>query len=131
MQEMQVQSLGGEDPVEEEIVAHSSILAWRIPWIEEPGRLQSMGHKRVRHNLTTKQGPSLLSISSPVSYQLAPLKQRVCLKLLSQYLFGATQTNLIKILFLLNELLSSVDSRSMFRKKAEAETVQGSFVETM
>ena len=43
MQETWVQSLGGEDPLEEEMAAHSSILAWRIPWTEEPGGLQSMG----------------------------------------------------------------------------------------
>ena len=43
MQEMQVWSLGGEDPLEEEMTIHSSIVAWEIPWIEEPGGLQSMG----------------------------------------------------------------------------------------
>ena len=40
-----VQSLGWEDPLEKRTATHSSILAWRIPWTEEPGRLQSMGHK--------------------------------------------------------------------------------------
>ena len=50
MQEMQVQSLGQEDPLEEEMSTHSSILAWKIPWTEEPGRLQSMGSQRVGHN---------------------------------------------------------------------------------
>ena len=43
MQEMQVQSLGREDPLEKEIATHSSILAWEIPWTEEPGELYSMG----------------------------------------------------------------------------------------
>ena len=43
MQETQVQSLSWEDPLEEEMAAHFSILAWRIPWTEEPGGLQSMG----------------------------------------------------------------------------------------
>ena len=43
MQETQVQSLGLEDSLEEEMATHSSILAWRIPWTEEPGRLQSLG----------------------------------------------------------------------------------------
>ena len=47
MQETGVQSLGWEDPLEEEIATHSSLLAWRIPWTEEPGRLQSMGSQRV------------------------------------------------------------------------------------
>ena len=49
-QEMHVQSLGQEDPLEKEMATHSSILAWRIPWTEEPGELQSMGSQRVRHN---------------------------------------------------------------------------------
>ena len=43
MQEIQVPSLGGEDPLENEIATHSSILTWRIPWTKEPGQLQSMG----------------------------------------------------------------------------------------
>ena len=46
VQETQVQSLGPEDPLEEEMATHSSILAWRIPWTEEPGGLQSMGFPR-------------------------------------------------------------------------------------
>ena len=47
MQETHVQSLGWENPLEKEITTHSSILAWKIPWVEEPGRLQSMGSQRV------------------------------------------------------------------------------------
>ena len=43
MRESRVQSLGQEDPLEKEMATHSSILAWKIPWMEEPGRLQSMG----------------------------------------------------------------------------------------
>ena len=49
IQESQVQSLGQEDPLEKGKATHSSILAWRIPWTEEPGRLQSMGSQRVGH----------------------------------------------------------------------------------
>ena len=48
---MQVQSLSREDPLEEGIATLSSILAWRIPWTEEPGRLQSMGSHRIGHDL--------------------------------------------------------------------------------
>ena len=48
MQETRVQSLGQEDPLEKGVDTHSSILAWKIPWTEEPGRLQSMGSQRVR-----------------------------------------------------------------------------------
>ena len=54
MQETRVQLLGQEDPLEKETATHSSVLAWRIPWTEEPGRLQSMGLQRVRHDLATK-----------------------------------------------------------------------------
>ena len=50
MRETRVQSLGREDLLEKEVVTHSSILAWKIPWTEEPGRLQSMGLQRVRHD---------------------------------------------------------------------------------
>ena len=47
---MRVQSLGGEDSLEEEMASHSSILAWRIPWTGEPGRLQSIELQRVKHD---------------------------------------------------------------------------------
>ena len=49
-QETQIQSLGQENPLEKGMATHSSILAWRIPWTEEPGRLQSMGSHTVRPN---------------------------------------------------------------------------------
>ena len=52
--ETQVQSLGPEDPLEKEMATHSSILAWKIPWAEEPGGLESMGSQRVGHDCTTK-----------------------------------------------------------------------------
>ena len=48
--EKQVSSLGGEDPPEEGMATHSGILAWKIPWTEEPGGLLSMGSQRVRHD---------------------------------------------------------------------------------
>ena len=50
-----VRSLGWEDPLEQEMATHSSILAWKIPWTKESGRLQSVGSQRVGHNLATKQ----------------------------------------------------------------------------
>ena len=50
MQETRVQSLGQEDPLEKEMAIHSSILAWRIPWMEKPNRLQAMGSQRVGHD---------------------------------------------------------------------------------
>ena len=50
MWETRVRSLGREDPLEKEMAPHSSTLGWKIPWMEEPGRLQSMGLQRVRRN---------------------------------------------------------------------------------
>ena len=50
IQETGDRSLGREDPLEKEIATHSTVLAWRIPWAEEPGRLQSMGSQRIRHD---------------------------------------------------------------------------------
>ena len=54
-QETQVWSLGYEDPLEKEMVTHSSILTWKIPWTEQAGRLQSMGSHRIRYDLVTEQ----------------------------------------------------------------------------
>ena len=62
VQESRVRSLGQEDPLEKEMATHSSTLAWKIPWTEEPGRLQSMGSKRVGHDCATSLS---LSISYP------------------------------------------------------------------
>ena len=53
MQEMQVRFLGQKDPLEEEVASHASILAWKTPWMEELGRLQSMGLQRVRQDRAT------------------------------------------------------------------------------
>ena len=58
MRETWVQSLGGEDPLEKEMATHSSILAWRVLWTEEPGRIQFMRSQRVGHDLVTKQQQS-------------------------------------------------------------------------
>ena len=59
MRETWVQFLGWEDPLEEGMATHSSILAWRIPWTEEPGGLQFMGLQRVRHNLMNEQSQQI------------------------------------------------------------------------
>ena len=59
MQETRVQSLSQEDPLEKEMSIHSSILAWRIPWTEEPGGLQSMGLQRVGHDWVTEHTHSI------------------------------------------------------------------------
>ena len=58
-QETWVWSLGWEDPLEDGMAVHSSILAWRIPWTEEPGGLQSIGLERVRHNWACTHGPEI------------------------------------------------------------------------
>ena len=57
MQKTQVQSLGGEDPLEKGVATHSSVLAWKIPWTNKPGRLQSMESQRVGQDLATKAPP--------------------------------------------------------------------------
>ena len=57
MQKTWAQSLGQEDPLEKEIATHSNILVWKIPWMEELGRLQSMGLQRVRNNRVTNALP--------------------------------------------------------------------------
>jgi len=61
MHETQVQSLGLEDPLEEGMATHSSVLAWRIPWTEEPGSVQSMGSQRVRHDGTTNTKTGIIA----------------------------------------------------------------------
>ena len=63
MWETQVRYLGQEDPLEKAVAPHSSTLAWKIPWTEEPGRLQSMGSQRVGHDRET-------SLSFPFPYYL-------------------------------------------------------------
>ena len=59
MQETWAQSLSQEDPMEQEMATHSSITAWKIPWTEEPGGLQSMGSQRVGHDLAAGQQLSM------------------------------------------------------------------------
>ena len=60
MQEMWFRSLGQRDPLEKEMATLSSLLAWEIPWTEEPGGIQSMGSQRVGHNLATEQQQGLV-----------------------------------------------------------------------
>ena len=74
VQEIQVRSLGQEDPLEKEMATHSRVLAWKIPWTEEPGGLQSMGLQRVGHKWATN--PSFLPyfLSSSSRFQLGDYK---------------------------------------------------------
>ena len=62
MQEMLVRSLGWEDTLEEEMATHSNILAWKTPWTEKPGGLQSTGLQSIRDNLVTKQQQHLVTL---------------------------------------------------------------------
>ena len=70
MQEIQVRSLGEEDPLEKGMATCSSILAWKILWTEEPGTLQSMGVTRVRHDLVTKPPPLTTPVLLPTFLSL-------------------------------------------------------------
>ena len=72
MQETLVQPLSREDLLEKEMKTHSSILAWKIPWMEKPGRLQSMGLQRGRHNLVTKQQQNVFFSSGMSSISTLP-----------------------------------------------------------
>ena len=72
MRETCVRSLGWEDPLEKEMATHSSILTWRIPWTEEPGRLQFMGSQRVRHDWATSLSLSSHILMQPVIYLIFP-----------------------------------------------------------
>ena len=86
MQDTRVWPLGGEEPLEEEMATHSSILAWKIPWTEEPGGLQSLGLQRVRCNLATKiQSPTprvTRKIKADIIWQVSSTLRVVLLGLL-------------------------------------------------
>ena len=76
-QEMRVWSLGGEDPLEKEMTTHSSILALKIPWTEESGRLQSMGLQRLGHDWSdlthTQQSPELAETAKVIHRNQSPI----------------------------------------------------------
>ena len=84
MQKIWVWSLGGEDPLEKEMATHSSVLAWEIPWTEEPGRLQSMGLQRVGHDLVTKHTRTYIVAMKTLSYH-KPLSSQT--KSITQFYF--------------------------------------------
>ena len=73
MQEIRVQSLGQEDPLEKETATHSCILAWKIPWAEEPGRLQSMGVTKSQTRLSTVQAENPRAGEAPGIQEAHPL----------------------------------------------------------
>ena len=88
MRETWVRSLGWEDPLEKEMATHSSTLAWKIPWMEEPGRLQSMGLQRVGHDWST----SLECFHNFVD--LLKTTELCTLLLFKKYLFGCVGSEL-------------------------------------
>ena len=105
MQETQVQSLSQEDPLEEETATHSSILDGKIPWIEEPGGLQSMGSQRVRHDWATehkykreKENPYK---NSSYSYSVPHISDAILSVLLYQFNEFSQQSNLKKKVLLI------------------------------
>ena len=87
-QEMQLLSLGQEDTLEEEMVTHSSILAWEILRTEESGGLQSVGSQRVRHDLVTKQQVSHLPCVGTAQLVSNFLSERIALFICSQLSVG-------------------------------------------
>ena len=87
VQETQIQSLGWEDPLEKEMASHSSILAWRFPWTEEPGRLWSRGLQRVGHDWLAN---TRWSFSSTISHPLPPpVSNSYCLSTWCQPLYAS------------------------------------------
>ena len=72
LQETWVRSLGQEDPLDKEMATHSGILAWRIPWTEEPGWLQSMGLQRVGHDLAPEQNKGQKLPGFPAVWHICP-----------------------------------------------------------
>ena len=83
MRETRVRALAWEDPLEKEMAIHSSSIAWKIPWTEEPGRLQSMGSQRVRHDWVTSLSLSL-SLSRK-SDSFSPTSQQIYILLLRNH----------------------------------------------
>ena len=72
MKETQIRSLGEEDPLERGMATHSSILAWKIPWTEEPGVLQSIGSQRVGYGYVTEYSSTqFLQVDIPVLFNLS------------------------------------------------------------
>ena len=114
MQETQVQSLGQEDPLEKEMATHSSVLAWKIPWTEEPGGLQSTGSQRVQHNLAIKPPIRICKGCNPTQkWQMGVTEKHVqdlkvsftiCLILPSAFLWDQRK-NLAKVLDIFVKIL--------------------------
>ena len=107
IQETRVQSLGREDPLEKEMVTHSSILAQRIPWTEEPGRLQSTGSQRVRHDWATSLSDSFLCLAKQWKYSLL-FHPKLCFQDSIKYKCREAELSISLLLFLLSFSLYSL-----------------------
>ena len=114
MRETWVWSLGLEDPLEKETASHSSILAWRIPWMKEPGRLQSMGSQRVRHDWVT----SLSLFSSHPSQLELPFRNTHSITWAN---VPSTETRTYKVMYLtvkwVGAKVSSTGSMQVVRRR--------------
>jgi len=106
MWETWVRSLGWEDPLEKEMAIHSSTIAWKIPWTEEPGRLQSMGSQRVGHDWAT----SLLHVTSHslISVELLEINIKRYLKIAHMF---SSAMSCVSVTLLLLLLLNQVDTQ--------------------
>ena len=103
MRETWVRSLGQEDPLEKEMATHSSFLAWKIPWMEELGRLQSMGSQRVGHNWAISHmglhKKTNVILRKLVSYTLINKNRNKLYLILSLYLETATTVVTVRCLY--------------------------------
>ena len=132
IQKTWIQSLGQEDPLEEEMATHSSILAWRIPWTEEPGGLQSMGLQRVRHdwmtNTTRDKGGHYIMVKGSIQKEdtiiiniyASNIGAPQYIRQMLTTIKGQINSNMIIVGDFLNSLLTPTDRSS--RQKINKET---------
>ena len=97
MQEIWVRSLGQEDPLEEEMATHSSILTWRIPWTEEPGGLQPIGSQRVGHDWMSEQAEMICHLCIHLLFTLYTQQDSIFYWLLN--IFSASDFILTNLFF--------------------------------
>ena len=120
MQEMQIPSMGREDPLEKEMATHSSILAWEIPWTEEPGRLQSIGSQKSQTWQSNKTITTLLIYYEPLDQSL--LKAKVWMWSMEAISFVLTvQLSLSTVKFLVKFWHSEVQCLHFFSRILIAE----------
>ena len=122
MRETWVRSQGWEDSLEKEMATHSSILAWRIPWTEEPGGLQSTGSQRVRHDwVTSLYKPILLIQGQNIKHICLPSLSTVAI-FLSQYICGLIWLSFSMPLYLISRLC--LEGHDYYLKKKISQNYQ-------